>query len=128
MTFRINADGSIGSLEYRNEAAANIAALGQRSVRRVSTIEWSQKRQAFFVFFLVGPYAGRPLHRDDLTPHEQEKDSSRNHPLLFNRYEDAVAAEVRVVEEAIRKGETWPMEAARPTGLWRRLRFWFSSL
>lgn len=128
MTFRINADGSIGSLEYRNEAAAKIAALGQRSVGRVSTIEWSQKRQAFCIFFLIGPYAGRPLHRDDIAPlHDQEKSGS-NHPLLFNRYEDAVAMEVRVVEEALRNGETWPMEAARPTGLWRRLRFWFSSL
>lgn len=122
MTIRINPDGSIGSLEYKNAAARNIAALGTRSVGRVSTIEWGKRQQAFFIRFLVGPYAGRPLRGDDISPQRKAA------PALFERYEDAVAVEVSVVESAIRKGETWPMEAAQPTGLWRRLRAWFSSL
>lgn len=127
MIVRIEEDGSIGGLEYKSPLAQNLASLGERSVGRVSLIEWDQPRQAYTIRFLVGPHKGRALRALDVPAHAMAL-ARPLQPLFFKQYEDAVKTEVAVVEHALRAGETWPMEAARPKGLLDRVRAWIRGL
>ncbi len=99
-----------------------LTALGRARIRRISEILWDEAEQHWYVQFIYGPLALRPVRGEDLkewgvgTPHPDGGctfpgavacAAAVGSPVFFKNYADGVACEVALVEAASLKGFYW---------------------
>ncbi len=87
-----------------------LTALGRARIKRVSEILWDEARQAWFVQFLSGPLEGRPVTFTDCAAWGVPTAAvctREDDPVFYDKYEEAVALEVSLVESASLRGSYW---------------------
>jgi hypothetical protein len=107
-------DGSISGLQMKRGRGLDLRVLGPAAIVRSTEIEWDEGHQKWFVRFLQGKREHTVLVVDDLRTynlpaHVETVGRAKlaggwmwDYALLFADYEDAVAAEVAVIQ-AMRK-------------------------
>jgi len=91
-TISVSPDGKVTMLYTDN---LNLNALGKVRVKRASEVEFDEERNGWTVRILVGKYAGMYVNNNSAT----------DSPEVFSRRQEALAAEVRFLNDEISKGE-----------------------
>jgi hypothetical protein len=109
----VKPDGSLFSLQHKKGQGVDLRSFGSAKIERATLIEWSEDNQAWFIQWTKGPDAG-----DKWTFLNFGQPSSNFHHSKFNSvwlpgdpviyfhdYEDAVRAEVAVIQNLQRSGQ-----------------------
>ena len=106
--------GNIETLKRKPGKGLDIAPLVKRqAIKRISLIEWSEEKQKWFIQFQLGTLRNKVLTDDlvlsltgDELPYELREDMKGIHAgtLYWDDYDDAVAVEVHVIEQARKHG------------------------
>lgn len=95
----IDENGVIEGLMHKRGTAVDLRLFGEAAIERVSLVEFDETKQKFFVRFLKGALAGRilshPLYA--MATGVAQSFKAKEYTMLFDDYEDAVAAEVTVL-------------------------------
>lgn len=121
----IGPDGTISGLQHKKGQGFDLRALGKAQIKRASEVLWSEPYQGWYVEMRggAGRYSGWPLSRDlmrlagdpEVPPHTTGLIPANGEPpqpsaltLLFEEYEDAVKAEIAVLDALRLKGLLTP--------------------
>ena len=106
----IKPDGSIFGLDHKRKGL-DLREFGKASTRRETLIEWSEENQKWFIEWATGDRRSwtHQMIREqtgDEIPFEVAPDDEENLTgvLLWNDYEDAVKAEVAVIQKLQTEG------------------------
>lgn len=113
----IATDGTISTLQHKGGKGLDLRTLGVVDIQRASEVRWNEDEQAWYVVFCIGAgnYANWVLSTYFLLSDENYDDlfqvdtlSFRVHDisgiLLFREYEDAVVAEIAVLDRLRLRG------------------------
>lgn len=105
----VRPDGSLVGLDFKR-GGFNPAPLGARSIVRSTDIAFNEGHQKYFCKFLEGPWNGQALTVDHAVEIGADclngsETFGEDRTLYFTDYEDAVAAEVKFIQAARRKGK-----------------------
>ncbi len=94
----IGADGSIQGL--MRKTGLDLRQFGKADIERVSLVTFNTEAQKFFVEFIAGPLQGRVLTHTLYAACTGKRVSFKaaKPTMLFDDYEDAVAAEIEVLD------------------------------
>lgn len=112
----IGPDGSIHGLCHKRGQGLDLRKLGKADIERITLIEWDADRQAWFIRWASGSMA--EWHPQDFRSagvsfaEFNGSEGGADAPVLFDEYEDAVAAEVAVYQQLQIAGR-----APRPSAL-----------
>lgn len=99
--------GGLRGLQFKRGAGFDLRRMGRAEIHRISEIKWDEERQRWFVLFLRGELAEKPLTillAIDARMRLEVNDVLGTAPdpetgvLYFTDYDDAVAAEVACVQ------------------------------
>lgn len=102
----ISPEGVMQSLRRKKGQGLDLRQFGTAEVKRVSEIIFDDAAQKFYVQFLEGALAGRKLTYTLYTAVTEKTTRFINSQpvMLFDEYEDAVAAEVEVLDTMTARG------------------------
>ena len=110
----IGKEGSMTTLDHKKKGVG-VSSIGKRSIKRVSEIEFQDEFQMWGVRFLQGQLKGNlaKLHPEHIGDYDKgslplslvmnsesinEDYTNENGEFLFSDYEDAVNAEVKIIQ------------------------------
>jgi hypothetical protein len=107
----VRPDGSLFGLDHKRKGL-QFRQLGRAETRRETLIEWDAELQAWYIEWFTGPRKGQrwttsmvpPDLRDNTTQERVYSGTMLNAIAWFADYEDAVVAEVAVVQGLQRQG------------------------
>ena len=103
----ISPNGALEALRAKKGQGLDLRQFGQAEVKRVSEILFDDKAQKFYVSFLEGQLAGRILTPALYTAATGKPTAALPGKMLFDDYEDGVAAEVEVLDALRKSGMTF---------------------
>ena len=97
----VHTDGTVSALRYKD--GPDLSVMGRQAIKRASDIVWLEDRQKWAVKPLLGPLKGLVTKEQVMraTRGENVPVNSRGDVAVFDTYEDAVQAEI-VVLDALR--------------------------
>lgn len=106
----ISPDGVVSGLERKRGQGIDLKALGTASVVRVSHVVWREgARRGWAVVFLAGPRKDKVLGPADWS---EDLPVDEDGAILFPDYDDAVAAEIAVLDRDRLAGRFFSGDAA----------------
>jgi len=113
----INPDGSIEGLQVKKGRGVDLRQFGTANIERITNIEWAAEEQKWFIRFLLGELAGclasanvvratagyienLPCPNPNLTAPVNGTPGT----LLWDDYDDAVKAEIAIIQAARKAG------------------------
>ena len=102
----ITPDGGISGLQRKKGKGLDLRQFGHAEIERVSEITWNEDRQRWQVYIINGPFTGTLLSQDHLIEYGVDLGErvwgndidDPSWPLMFDDYDDAVAAEVAFLD------------------------------
>ena len=113
----ISTDGSIVGLDHKRKGL-DLRQFGKAKTERATLIEWDEAKQAWFILWVAdGQAVGLPWsdaeefqrYGVDFTAHNGyplSDEAEENPTIFFNDYEDAVTAEVAVIQAMQLRGDS----------------------
>ena len=117
----ISETGEITSLRRKPGEGIDLRKFGAAEITRASDILFSDTEQKFYVRFLTGALAGRDLTHAlyGAATGETVLFKASKPVMLFAEYEDAVRAEIKVLDAIAKNG--WQPSAAEISSLTKEL-------
>ncbi len=106
--------GGLGALKTKKGQGVNLLALGQAKITRVTLIEWAEEHQQWFIKWVKGEHKGKLWDCSTFSKAEVSTDPwpvslssmSMGGVVYFQEYEDAVSAEIAVVQALQTSGKS----------------------
>lgn len=108
----ISPDGEVSGLQFKRGRGLDLRSLGKAKIERSSLIEWHEELQKWYLRILSdNAVVTNGYLKDqgvsgiwqDLSPDLIWPESDTCHWLLWDDYEDAVSAEVQLIQEIRKK-------------------------
>lgn len=94
----IHPDGLASGLQRKRGQGLDLRTLGAVMITRVSLVEWDEGWQQWIVRFIAGPRWGEKLTYKSSAEAGVIPDRCFHHQAYFDDYDDAVRAEVAVLD------------------------------